>query len=533
VLAGHNPTLVQLACVLGAGLAIGLAVAIVGAAIVSLVRGSRRTAIWSGVIAYVLLVAVGVVASVAAKPAPDDAAFQPPATPASGPNIILLVMDALRADYLPLFSEEAVAETPRLEAFAGDAVKFQNTFSHASWTKPSFATIFSGLYPEGHTATAKTSSLPGEVKTFPELLTGGGYYTKGLANNPNITAIFNFHQGFVDYVDLKPDLMFWASPSSSKLSLYSVLRKVRERIEAGLPWSSMAVTDFYQPAESVTRTTLDWLDGDERPEETPFFLFVHYMDTHDPFMDWENPGVGYARARMESPNPDEDLEPMKRAYNLEIEYLDKHLGALFDGLRERGLYDDSLIIFTADHGEEFYDHDGWWHGQTLFDELIHIPLLVKLPGNAMAGQVNLDLARHIDLGPTILQFAGTPKADTMTGQSLFVGVGAFGNGETAYVYAENDFEGNDLQAVRTMDAKVIRANEGNPREHAPVELYDLAADPGETTNLAGQNDVREGTLLKVLDDMQAHIQENAAEPMLLEGTPEELEEQLGALGYLE
>jgi arylsulfatase A-like enzyme len=258
------------------------------------------------------------------------------------------------------------------------------------------------------------------------------------------------------------------------------------------------------------------------------------MDPHDPFMDWEQPGIGYARARMEHPDADTYLEPMKKAYKLEIEYMDEHLGRLFEGLRELGVYDDSVIIFTADHGEEFYDHEGWWHGQTLYDELIHVPLMMKLPKNTGAGTILADFARHIDLAPSILALAGLRAAETMKGSALVTLDGRPAAYGPQYVYAENDFEGNVLEAVRTRDRKLIHANVDNRRGLKPVEFYDLATDPAEQNNLADQPEmaVEQAALAKTLDDMEAFIREDAAEPLLLEGSLEEQRERLENLGYM-
>jgi len=292
----------------------------------------------------------------------------------------------------------------------------------------------------------------------------------------------------------------------------------------------MNVTRFYQPAEVVTREALAWLDGPECPEDTPFILFMHYMEPHDPYMNHDNPGEGYARVQRQRPDPDEYLERMRHAYYTEIEYLDAHIGAFLEELRARGLYEDSVILFTADHGEEFYDHEGWWHGQTLYEEVIQVPLMLHLPGGAMAGQVNANFARHIDIAPTLLGLAGLPKPEEMPGMPL-VDQGVFKNDFTGQVYAENDLEGIVLQALRTRTEKLILANEGNPRGLEPIEYYDVAADPAETNNLYEEKPARVGELTSLLEEMMAFIQEGAAEPAVASEISPDLADQLDALGY--
>lgn len=510
-------------------IALGL---LAGAAVLALLvtwpfRFKRGAASGAGAGVFAALVILGVALSFGApgRAAPE---FAPPQK-AAGPNIILMVADALRADYLPDYSESAPIETPALSRFAGDSVLFTGCFSQASWTKPSFATIFSGRYPESHTATGKNSSLPDEITTFAEVFSQHGYYTKGFSNNPNIMGSFNFGQGFTDYTDLKPDLYFFAESSASKLTGYDGLRKIWSVVAKRLG-GKMNVTRFYQPAEVVSREALAWLDGTERPAGAPFLLFMHYMDPHDPFMNHDNPGEGYARVQSGDPDPGKFLEPMRHAYYTEIEYMDAHIGAFLDGLRERGLYDTSVILFTADHGEEFYDHEGWWHGQTLYDEVIRVPLMLHLPGGELAGQSNADFARHIDIAPTMMGLVGLPKPEEMPGMALLEG-GVFKNDATGHVYAENDFEGIVLQAVRTRDEKLIFANEGNPRGLAPVEHYNLATDPRETTNLGDSVPDRVHELASLLEGMVAFIREGAAEPAIVDGVSQDVADQLRALGY--
>jgi arylsulfatase A-like enzyme len=238
---------------------------------------------------------------------------------------------------------------------------------------------------------------------------------------------------------------------------------------------------------------------------------------------------------MANPDPDKFKALMSAAYNTEIEYLDAYLGRLFEGLKQRGGYDDTLIVFVADHGEEFNDHQGWWHGYTLYDEVVHVPILLKLPGNQHGGTRNTELARIIDLPPTMLHLAGLEKGKEMAGQTLYDRSGVFTNAAIGFSYAENDFEGNTLQAVRTKERKLIHANEDNVSNLEAVELYDVVNDPREQTNLAGDSAHKAGLdeLEKKIAGYQAFIHENAAEPSADVALSGDAADQLGALGYLE
>jgi len=304
----------------------------------------------------------------------------------------------------------------------------------------------------------------------------------------------------------------------------------------------MVVTDFYQPAETVTQRSLDWLDSGAVTEGNPFFLYLHYMDPHDPFMDPSAPAGGYARVRLGDPDPElmkeqgvDIIADMKKAYSREIEHLDQYLGELFAGLKERGLYENSLILLTSDHGEEFYDHKSWWHGRTLYEELCRIPYILKMPGQKEAGIVNTDFARHVDIAPTFLKFAGIAASDKMPGKALYED-GIFTNALTPSVYAENDFEGNILKSVHGKDGmKLITANEDNKRGLAATELYNLVDDYLEQKNLADDpaQDGAEGSLQTEIVHYQDVIKNNTVEKQSVEGVSSEVQEQLGGLGYLD
>jgi len=484
-------------------------------------------------LSWLLLITCAFAAGAFAAPQKESAPMLT-GTPAKGPNIILCAADAMRADCLPFYNPSITTETPNLTALTKDAILFKRAYAQAPWTKPSFATMFTGLYPGAHGAASKTASLSADAPVVAGLLQAGGYFTRGFSNNPNTTALFGFDRGFSQFTDLKPDPLFGAPQSAMHLSLYGLMRKVFLTAEGKLRGGRLRITDFYQPAEVVTDTALDWIDSRKEEGDRPFYLYLHYMDTHDPFMDHADPGKGYARARMEHPDPDRYLEPMRQAYLSEIEYMDKHLGRFFDGLKVRNLYDNTLIIFVSDHGEEFFDHQGWWHGQTLYEELLHVPLIMKFPGNTQGGTVTDDLARLVDLAPTILQTAGLPLCPDMSGLPLTDKTGTPANSSIRYSYAENDFEGNRLQALRTGERAVIQANENNTRGLAPVEFYNMVQDPLQQHNLAERSDAAEevNSLLEVIVQFMKAIADKAPLPSGETAIDPQLQQQLEALGYM-
>ena len=533
VLLEHAPPLTTTLMILASVGAIAVAAGLVFALAAHVLRGRRMAGIVA-VLLFVLAVAgTGVGLSSAWAPKDVRAAFAPPAK-ATGPNVILIAVDTLRADYLQMYSAAAKAYTPALDAFAKDSVLFKNTFAQSSWTKPSFGTIFTGRYPTSHGATTKSFGLDPNVETFPETLQAAGYYTQGFANNPNLHPTFGFDQGYVEYVDLGTERNWWAEYSSSKLIVYEIARKVKEKVNARLPaflgGKRLNIREYHRPAEDVTDAGLAWLDTNVA-EGAPYFLFMHYMDPHDPFMDPDHPGRGYARSQMENPDPETYQQVFIRGYIHAIEHLDTELGRLFDALKARGIYDDSVIVFTSDHGEEFHEHGGWWHGQTLYDEVIGVPLLIKLPKNQIAGAVNEHMARLLDLAPTVLMLAGLTPGAHLQGQSLFAPDMQPGNALVGSSYAELDFEAIVMDALRTPTFKLIHSND-NKRNHPPVAFFDLTADPFEQTNKAGDGAfiLDQETLEANRTEMQKFLDGNAADPSLVQDMTQ-LRDRLDASGY--
>ncbi|MBN1483135.1 MAG: flippase-like domain-containing protein [Chloroflexia bacterium] len=437
------------------------------------------------------------------------------------PNVILIGVDTLRADRLACYGYNE-PNSPHMDTLAADGVLYQNMLAQSSWTKPSFATIFTSLYPSSHTAIYKSSRLPQGALTLAEVLHMAGYRTGGLANNINVAPSFGFDQGFDEYNFLEPGYPLGADASSSQLAFYQLLRRAYFRF-AG---ERVVVEHFYQDAQTMTDQALQWLEGhqDER-----FYLFLHYMDPHDPYMEHPYSGLGYARAENQDPDP-AMAETFSQLYDGEIRYLDGHLGRLFDWLRQAGLYENTLIILTGDHGEEFQEHGGWWHGLTLYGEQVEVPLIVKYPGGARAGTLEGEFARSLDIAPTVLDVLGLPLPESWQGRSLWSETEA-----PTYVFAEEDHEGNIIHMVQQGEHKWIRANEGNPRGLPTQELFDLAADPHEQHNLVATESQAEQT---ELDDtmntlLESAIVKAAANRVAAEAGELDAatEEQLRNLGY--
>lgn len=476
------------------------------------------TRVGGSLIAVALVVVLAGAITLAARPS-SALSVAPSGIPPGledAPNVILIGVDTLRADRISSYGYTG-SQTPHMDALAADGVRYEEMTAQASWTKPSFATIFTSLYPSSHTATGKPHRLPQAVITLAEALAARGYHTGGVADNPSISAAFGFDQGFSDYVYLEPDYLFAANEVASQTALYQVAR----RIWAMIGGTQVYPQSFYQEASVVNGQAMAWLEANQG---TRFFLFLHYMDPHDPYFEHPYNGRGYARASDQ--NPDPSLAPaFSELYDGEVRYLDDHLGQLFGWLKAEGLYDQSLIVLTSDHGEEFQEHGGWWHGQTLYQEQIAVPLIIRYPGAAQAGAVVSELARSLDIAPTILDTAGLPIPEAMMGRSLA------GDSEPAsFAFAEEDHEGNVLHSLRTASHKLILANDDNPRGLPPKSIFDLTADPGEQKDLLAGESEREQVLRETLLQVLSLAREQAVEGEV--GSLDAgLQDQLRDLGY--
>ena len=437
--------------------------------------------------------------------------------PAQARDVLYIIVDTLRADHLPAYGYDKL-KTPHLDDFAQDAIVFEEAFANASWTRPSFASLMTGRYPSSHQTTRKSDSLSDDIETLAESLQTAGYTTFGLVTNFNVAAFFNFHQGFDHYTFLEPNFVLGANDTAAKLL---VMQFVRQRME-GLGWVEPG--SAYQDAEVVNAALLDFYD---REVKGPRYAFVGYMDPHDPYYPHPYDGTGYSRAANKNPKP-EEAPALRKLYDGEIEFWDHHFGQLIAALKERGLYDDMTIVITSDHGEEFMDHGGYWHGTTLYDEQVHVPLLVKLPGGQRAGQRIAHWVESVDIMPTLLRQNGLAVPEGVQGKGLMVASEA--------VFAEEDHEGNVLRALRLKrggtELKVIEANPENPRGLEPFELYRLDQDRDELVNLAHDR----GAVLEVaatrLEQQRKVAQVGQVEKRKVDVSQDQgAAEKLRALGY--
>jgi choline-sulfatase len=418
-------------------------------------------------------------------------AGSPPPSKAARPNIILITLDTTRADRVG-FIGSGRGLTPNLDAMAKQGVVFAHAFSHVPLTTASHATILTGTYPQFSHISDFGSPLTKDLPYLPAILQEHGYQTAAFVGSiildPIHGAAPGFNRGFDTY-----DAGF------------------RNRVPG---------TDRYKTMErrggEVVERALSWLS---KRSNKPFFLWVHLYDPHSPY----DPPEPFKSRYLSEP------------YDGEIAYADSVLGRLLDQLRAQGLYQGAIIAMMADHGEAFGEHGEREHGLFLYDETLHVPLVIKMPGARFAGKRVEARASLVDVAPTILQAAGLVAPKAMQGESLVPLMKPAAPGDAAGslavpdrpAYAETDypqraFGWSSVRSLRTGKYLFIEA----PRK----ELYDQSVDLPAAHDLSASAPAVADTLNARLDEFRKKTASSteAAKPRV----DPELVEKLAALGYV-
>ncbi|HYD46776.1 MAG TPA: sulfatase [Terriglobales bacterium] len=469
------------------------------------------------------------------------AAAEPTKKPVAPPSIIVLVADALRADYLGCYGFKGEI-SPNVDALCREGVVFEHAFSQAPWTKPSVATLFTSLPPLAHQVTThrgqfgkpqpggaaeedeaesradgKVASdvLAGSAITLAETMRQGGYATAAFVANPRIRSEVGFGQGFDAY-----NHIFAADAD----------------------------------AEAVILAARAWLA--RRPLDRPFFLYLHLMDVHEPY---DAPEEDVAAVRdSASLGSDRTLQPEQlskdllrslRAANLHwadpdrpehlqlrtwraryaggVRAFDRRLKTLTDFLATSGLDRDTMLVLTSDHGEELFEHAGWGNGATLCDHQLHVPLIIRPPGGLKAPRRVDGFIGLIDLAPTLAGIGGTKPPPQWKGRnfSALVRGTAKANGQDI-IFASTAKGKPGLTMARTRRYKLVR-----DRQSSKEQLYYLPSDPQEQRDGRDRNPALAGELRIALEGYAKKAQAAALKrPAQVEiGTADA--ERLRELGY--
>lgn len=433
-----------------------------------------------------------------------------------GRGVILVVVDTLRSDVIGAYGagqHRGKPATPAIDALADESLLFTNVGAQASWTKPAMASIMTSRHVAAHDTMSKAAVLPESLPTISSTLQNNGVQTAAVVTNYNLERGYGFGRGFDEFRYLPPARYLGAPPRANHLAAYNVYRLFRERLFT----RGRQADHFYRSGRTVNALGLDILD---RIGNDDFFLWLHYMEPHDPYFSVE----GHSFARVSTPKPPAAwADRMRAAYRDDVRRFDGFVGELVAALRARGLFDDVTLVFTSDHGEEFADHGGFYHGTSLYEELVHVPLMIRSP-KVTAG-VSTELARHIDLAPTIAARFGIDAPESWEGRDLL--------GQTPVpeqVIAEENHQGHILSSIRRGDDKLILANPDNPRDLAPEELYNLSEDPLEQYPIDAPDKIQ--GLRKKLREALERAKQGGAQAGDRE-LDADAEAELRALGYIE
>ena len=387
--------------------------------------------------------------------------------PATGPNVLLIVVDTLRADYLSQYGYELPTGTA-LDEFAGEATRFTRAHSVSPRTGPSTASIFSGLAPDTHLVRDTGDLLSDGIDTLAERLARAGYSTAGFSDNVVISGTTGFGQGFGHFRDYDGGVRVYPD-----------------------------VADMIDEASA-------WL---ARPRDGAFFLYMHPMNVHGPYLVPEahasellgrppgdefkfygplmrglmNRGMLALRDDMTS----EMRTSLEEQYAVAVRYTCDQLARILDRLRQADLYDDTLIIVTADHGEELFEHGGFGHAYTLHREALHVPLLVKLPHQSDARTAD-GLASSMDVLPTVLDVLGLDAAPDAHGRSLAPLLTGTTTAETrTALYAQEISTRTSAWSLLTDDFRLIQIDL-DYAGRTGRQLFNVRDDPLEMHDLAGE-----------------------------------------------
>lgn len=430
------------------------------------------------------------------------------------PNIILIVSGTLRADHLSCYGY-GKNTSPNIDKLACDGILFKNTHAQSNWTLPSHASILTGRYPSAHRVMEREDRLSLKELTLPEILKLYGYKTAAFTGGLDLRKEHNLNQGFDSYYDEK----------------------------------ALATSDELIPQAE------QWL---EKNRNQKFFLYLHTYDTHLPYQPkkpYDTMFSGNYKGPLKQeyltypilktiqdktltinsgkiPLTETDIDYIKNQYDGEIASLDKNLGQLFNALEKLKIDDKTIIIFTADHGEELFDHNSFdrFGTENLYDEVIHIPLIIKLPLSLKSQTINSKPqsdtpAGSIDIMPTILKLLNIPINKEAQGKSLL----PFPTQESNdFVFAEAS---KTKQMIRNKEWKLIRKiqkdNKGVLLDEQ-YELYNLKNDPYEQDEISRKNPKQVLLMAQALLNWLKQFQNSDSQKAII--TPEMRQELIDA-GY--
>jgi arylsulfatase A-like enzyme len=429
------------------------------------------------------------------------------------PNILLVSIDTLRSDHLHCYGYERET-SPNIDALAAGGVRFSQMVSSSSWTLPAHVTLLTGIPPHHHGVVVDETRLDPRVTTLAEVMREEGYQTAGFVSVAYLLPRYGFEQGFETY-------------------------------DYSIAIDNQAINAVTSPV--MEKLTTEWLSqrsGEDR--QKPFFVFLHLYDVHFDFIppepfdqmfnpDYDGPVDGRDFVDSDLYNPDmdpRDYEQLLSLYDGEIRLTDHHLGRVLDHLRTSGELDNTIVVVTGDHGEEFFEHGRKGHRMTLFEEVVRVPLIIRYPPRIPAGTVVDDQVRLMDVSATILDLAGVDPPSEFGMRlddvrfcplNLMTRVEQRPNVPDVASYGELH---DTIFSIRMPTLKFVYHPD---RDYG--ELFDLETDPSEQNNLYYEKPEESAVLKeKIRSFREGNRGSRSAQPHEMD---EEQIKRLRSLGYIQ
>ncbi len=513
------------ACVLGEGrrawsahFLVGASAAAVAVATLAAADRARRLVTTSALLGAPLLAAACALVEIRALGGRQAGTEWSPSAPGTIPppaRVILIGIDTLRADHLSCYGYRRPT-SPAIDAVAeSEGVRFDRAHAAAPWTLPSSISTMTSLYPSRHQVEHDNATMAPGIPTLASVFRDSGWHSAAFVTHIYVSHLFGFDTGFVEFHEPSVRMDF--------------------------------VEGFQLRANQLTDMALPWL---EQHREERFFLYLHYFDPHlnyDPpppydtmFTDPQYRGEAIGNYAFCEPfiSRDSDMAAVDREhivalYDGEIAFADHHIGRLFAALRELEMWDDTLLMILADHGEEFEDHGAIGHSPSMFQEVLRVPLIVKLPGGRPEGWRPAvgEVVSNIDIAPTVLDVAGLTPPASFQGRSLVPLMQR--PGENATVFSRTLRGGTVAVVVQDQQKLIHTAEEGSASSDL---VFDLQHDPSERSSLTTRRPERTENLRNTLFE-QARRGRALGPPTTgrtgaVELTPEQIE-HLESLGYVD
>jgi arylsulfatase A-like enzyme len=447
------------------------------------------------------------------------------------PNLVLILVDCLRPDRLGCYGSQASA-APHIDRLAMGGVVFEQAIAMGFHTLTTMPSILSGCYPStfggfAHLADARPR--------LPQVLRSLGYRTAAFSPNPYLSRARGYALGFDDFDECLPGLM----PRSNhwKALLVRGINRLFRR------WGVSIECPPYLDAQSVTAQAMRWL----RRAAEPYFLWIHYMDAHTPY-NLQRCSLLLPQGRGQRPydsgfwkrlwrQPDQvsqaELVLAQRLYDDGVRFVDSQIGRLVEMLRTIGQLDRTVFVITADHGEAFCEHGSFGHSNHLYENIIHVPLVISPAEAALAGHRVSAQVRQLDLAPTLIEVAGGNPPSAMQGVSLLPNLQGRALSQPLPAMSQTNPAKNWLVSLREPPWKLIWRVDAGTTQGDGVELYHLEDDPSEQNNLADRYPQRTAIMQEALRQHIATLDFSDGDDSEPEDIDPAVLDRLQALGYVD